>query len=115
MSDFNSKPFTPQLPQQGKWSVGENKYDQDGSNPKQLTVFIPESSIDAFCSYLQAQRSKLKPGKVYNYKTKENDDAQGIWLNFKGKAGSDNGSYGNINPAAVDSAPAPVNSAEVPF
>ena len=48
-------------------------------------------------------RSKLKPGKVYNYKTQQNEETQGIYLNFKGKQG-DNGAFGNINPANNDGA-----------
>lgn len=95
--------FTPQLPKQGKWSVGENKYDEDGKNPKMLSIFIPEESIDGLSRYLQNMRSKLKAGKTYNYETRENEEVQGIYLNFKGKSG-EYGDYGNINPASNDSA-----------
>ncbi len=98
--------FNPAMPKQGKWSVGENRFDEEGKNPKQLTIFIPEESIDSFCRYVQSLRSKVKPGKVYNYQTKENEDAQGIYLNFKGKQGGD-GAFGNINPAN--------NNASIPF
>ena len=93
--------FKAQLPKQGKWSVGDNRYDEDGKNPKSLSIFIPEESIDAFARYLQNSRSKLKPGKSYNYATQENEEVQGIYLNFKGKQGSD-GAFGNINPANND-------------
>jgi hypothetical protein len=95
--------FQPQLSKQGKWSVGDNRFDEDGKFPKSLSIFIPEESIDEFARYLQNMRSKLKPGKVYNYQTKENEDTQGIYLNFKGKQG-DNGAFGNINPANNDGA-----------
>ena len=98
MPEFNS-----QLPKQGKWSVGENKFDEDGKNPKTLSIFIPEESIDSFARYLQNMRSKLKPGKTYNYQTQENEEVQGIYLNFKGKSG-EYGDYGNINPANNDNA-----------
>ena len=59
--------FKAQLPKQGKWSVGDNKYDEDGKNPKSLSIFIPEESIDAFARYIQNLRTKLKPGKAYHY------------------------------------------------
>ena len=45
--------FKPALPKQGKWSVGENRYDEEGQNPKSLSIFIPEDSIDGFCRYVQ--------------------------------------------------------------
>jgi len=93
--------FKPALPKQGKWSVGENKYDEEGVNPKSLSIFIPEESIDAFARYIQNLRSKLKPGKSYNYSTQQNEEVQGIYLNFKGKQGGD-GAFGNINPAYND-------------
>jgi len=93
--------FKPALPKQGKWSVGENRYDEEGQNPKSLSIFIPEESIDGFCRYVQNLRSKVKPGKSYNYETKSNEEVQGIYLNFKGKTG-EYGDYGNINPANND-------------
>ena len=96
--------FQPQLPKQGKWSVGENRYDEDGKNPKSLSIFIPEESIDSFARYVQNLRSKVKPGKVYNYQTKQNEDTQGVYLNFKGKEGNDGGAFGNINPVNNDEA-----------
>ena len=55
--------FKPALPKQGKWSVGENRFDEEGQNPKSLSIFIPEDSIDGFCRYVQNLRSKAKPGK----------------------------------------------------
>ena len=105
------------LPKQAKWSVGNNRFDEDGKAPKALSVFIPEESIDAFCRYVQDQRAKLKPGKSWNYSTQQNDEVQGIYLNFKGRDG-DSGAYGNINPAAPkgtapSAAPAPDN--DLPF
>ena len=36
--------FQPALPKQGTWSLGENRYDEGGKNPKQLTIFIPFES-----------------------------------------------------------------------
>ena len=68
----------------------------------QITLhLIPEESIDGFCRYVQNLRSKVKPGKSYNYETKSNEEVQGIYLNFKGKTG-EYGDYGNINPANND-------------
>ena len=104
MADFN-----PALPKQGTWSVGDNKYDQDGKNPKQLTVFLPLESVHAFANHLMNMaddNSKVKKGKVYNYATQQKDEVDGIYLNLKGKAGND-GAFGNINPAALNSGDAP--------
>ena len=104
MPDFN-----PALPKQGTWSVGENKYDQDGKNPKQLTFFLPLESVHAFANHLMNMaddNSKVKKGKVYNYATQQKDEVDGIYLNLKGKAGND-GAFGNINPAALNSGEAP--------
>jgi hypothetical protein len=99
---FTMADFIPQLPKQGKWSLGQNRFDEDGKNPKQLSVFIPEESIDAFARYLQNLRAAgTKTGKCYNYKTQQNEDVSGIYLNFKGKEGSD-GAFGNINPVNND-------------
>ena len=50
--------------------------------------------------------TKVKKGKVYNYETQQKDEVDGIYLNLKGKAGND-GAFGNINPAALNSGEAP--------
>ena len=105
--------FKPQLPKQGKWSVGDNRFNEDGKNPKQLSFFIPEESIDAFARYVQNLRAtSLKAGKCYNYSTQQNEEVQGVYLNFKGKEGSD-GAFGNINPANNDTTNAPLD--DLPF
>ena len=101
--------FNPALPKQGTWSVGENRYDEGGKNPKQLTVFLPLESVHAFANHLMNMaddNSKVKKGKVYNYETQQKDEVDGIYLNLKGKAGND-GAFGNINPAALNSGDAP--------
>ena len=48
MADFKGA-----LPSVIKWSVGENKYDEDGSNPKSL-LFIPAASKHALAAHLSA-------------------------------------------------------------
>ena len=106
--------FKPQLPKQGKWSVGDNRFDTDGKNPKQLAIFIPEESLDAFFAYLQSQRGNLKSGKCYNYQTQENEDVQGVYFNFKGKVGSD-GAFGNINPPVPEAPVAAAPAEDLPF
>lgn len=101
--------FNPALPKQGTWSVGDNRYDEGGKNPKQLTVFLPLESVHAFANHLMNMaddNSKVKKGKVYNYETQQKDEVDGIYLNLKGKAGND-GAFGNINPAALNSGDAP--------
>ena len=97
--------FQPALPKQGTWSLGENRYDEGGKNPKQLTIFIPLESVHAFANHLMNMaddNSKVKKGKVYNYETQQKDEVDGIYLNLKGKSGSDNGAFGNINPASLN-------------
>lgn len=95
--------FTPAFPKPCKWSVGDNQYDQEGKNPKKLSVFIPLDSVHAFCNHLMtmADDQQLhKDGKVYNFQTKANESVKGIYLNCNGKDG-DYGAYGNINPKKI--------------
>ena len=96
--------FDPALPKQGTWSVGNNRYDEEGKNPKQLTIFLPLESVHAFANHLMNMaddNSKVKKGKVYNYQTQQKDEVDGIYLNLKGREGSD-GAFGNINPAKLN-------------
>ncbi|MEL0332169.1 MAG: hypothetical protein VW982_08145 [Candidatus Poseidoniales archaeon] len=101
--------FTPALPKQATWSLGDNKYDDNGKNPKQLTVFIPLESVHSFANHLMNMAddpNKVKTGKVYNYDTKATEEVDGIYLNYKGKQG-EYGAFGNINPAALNSGETP--------
>ena len=94
--------FQAALPRQLKWSVGENKYDEEGKNPKALSLFIPLESIEAFNAYIAAQGTdpnRIKTGKVWDYATQSEVEVQGIYINGKGKEGQ-YGTFGNINPAA---------------
>ena len=105
--------FTPQLPKQGKWSVGNNRFNEDGKNPKQLSVFLPKESIDPLLRHIKnVEAAGLKAGKCYNYSTQQNEEVQGVYLNFKGKEGAD-GAFGNINPAKSDTTNAPLD--DLPF
>ena len=102
MADFKGA-----LPSVIKWSVGENKYDEDGSNPKSLSLFIPAASIDALAAHLSAMAAdsaKLKTGKIWDYSKNEEVEVNGVYLNAKGKSG-ESGDFGNINPAALGNAP----------
>ena len=111
MSDFKAA-----LPAVIKWSVGENKYDEDGSNPKTLSLFIPSASISALAAHLQkmaADTDKLKTGKIWDYNSKAEVEVEGVYLNAKGKSGQ-YGDFGNINPAALGNTPAQADDS-LPF
>jgi hypothetical protein len=95
--------FHPALPKIIKWSVGNNRFDQDGKFPKSLSVFVPLESVEAFGRYLAAEATnpeKIRKGKVWDYSLNAEVEVEGIYLNAKGKAGND-GAFGNINPAAT--------------
>jgi hypothetical protein len=97
MTDFN-----PALPKQIKWSLGENKYDTDGKNPKSLSIFVPIESVEAFARYLNAiatDPEKIRKGKVWDYALQSEIEIDGVYINGKGREGQ-YGSFGSINPAA---------------
>ena len=91
--------FVSALTHQLKWSVGENRFDTDGKQPKQLSLFITKESILEFASYLQrlaGESDKLKAGKVWDFQNKEEIEVQGFYLNGKGQTGQ-YGDFGSIN------------------
>ena len=97
MADFN-----PALPKQVKWSVGDNRYDQDGKTPKSLSLFVPLESATAFAKYINATATdpdKIKKGKVWDYALQAEVEVDGIYINGKGRDGQ-YGAFGSINPAA---------------
>jgi len=105
----SSNQFQPALTHQIKWSVGENQYNEDGKNPRQLTLTIPVESIIDLSNHLMALRddeSKVTEGKVWDYDKKEEKRVDVIKLYAKGKEGQ-YGDFGNINPQKIDT--------EVPF
>ena len=107
MSDFN-----PVLPKVVKWSVGDNRYDDNGKNPKSLSLFIPLESVEALTRYLNSistDPEKIKKGKVWDFSQKAEVEVDGIYVNGKGRDGQ-YGAFGSINPSIH----APFD-AEVPF
>ena len=91
-----------------KWSVGQNRFDQDGKFPKQLSLFIPQDSVAEFAAYLTAlaqDPEKVKPGKIWDYNQNEEVEVDGIYINAKGQTGQ-YGDFGNINPVALGNTPA---------
>ena len=117
--------FVSALTHQLKWSVGENRFDTDGKQPKQLSLFITKESILEFASYLQRlayETDKLKAGKVWDFQNKEEIEVQGFYLNGKGQTGQ-YGDFGSINLQQIpgDSANTPKQavaasvSSELPF
>ena len=94
--------FKAALPKVIKWSVGDNKYDEDGRNPKALSLFVPLESAEAFARYINAQSTnpeKIKKGKIWDYDMQAEVEVDGIYISAKGKDGQ-YGAFGNINPTA---------------
>ena len=56
--------FVPALTHQIKWSVGENRFDTEGKQPKQLSLFITKQSILELASYLQRLAGESSTAKV---------------------------------------------------
>ena len=109
--------FNPQLPRPIKWSVGDNRYDTEGKQPRSISVFVPLESIDALHDYIDAvaaEPSKVKTGKVWDYATQSEVQVEGIYINGKGRT-SNGGDYGTINPAAVAASAAAADDDEAPF
>jgi hypothetical protein len=106
MAEFQAAMSTP-----GTWSVGDNRFDEDGKNPKRLSFFLPLDSVHAFAQHLMNMAdtpSLHKEGNTWDYQAQEKVRVQGIYLNMNGKEGSD-GAFGNINPKKLEVA------AEAPF
>ena len=100
MADFN-----PALPIQLKWSVNENRFDDNGKNPLALSIFIPAESAFALAQLIMdsaEDSAKTKTAKVWDYTKNEEVEVQGFYINGKGKQGrdGDGSSFGNINPVA---------------
>ena len=106
--------FNPALRNPIKWTVSENNYDENGKNPRQLSLAIPIDSIPDFINYLmalEADTSKHKPGKVWDFSNNEEKEVDVVWINAKGKAGQ-YGDLGNINPQRIEPSG---SSEELPF
>lgn len=100
MPDFN-----PAFPRPVKWSVGDNRYDEGGKNPKALNLFVPLESAQALARYINAMATdpeKIKKGKVWDYALSAEVEVDGIYINAKGKDGN-YGAYGTLNPPAPQS------------
>ena len=66
MPDFN-----PALKLPIKWSIGDNRFDDDDDS-KVLTLTIPVESLNEFIDHLKAlSYTKQKQGEVYDFKKKE--------------------------------------------
>ena len=101
MAEFNGAISRPI-----KWSVGENKYDEEGKNPRRLSLFIPEDSILEFAEYLKrlsTKTDKARAGKVWDYGRNEEVEVSGFYVDGKGKNGQ-YGDFGTINPVQIAAA-----------
>jgi hypothetical protein len=95
--------FTPALPKPAKWAVNDNRFNENGKNPKTLSVFIPLDSVPAFANHLMSladDKNKHKEGDTFNYSTMSKEKCVGVYLNCNGREG-DYGAFGNINPAQI--------------
>ena len=113
MSDFN-----PALPVQLKWSVNENRFDDNGKNPLALSLFVPAESAFALAQLIMdsaEDSSKAKTAKVWDYETQTEKEVTGFYINGKGKPGRDgNGaSFGNINPVKAASPVTGITAADI--
>ena len=100
----NKFEFNPALKHPIKWQVSENRFDEDGKNPRQLSLAIPIESIPAFCDYLMSlgdNRDKVKTNRVWDFSKKEEVEVDVVWINAKGKDGT-YGAFGNINPQKTE-------------
>ena len=106
MPDFN-----PALKLPIKWSIGDNRFDDDDS--KVLTLTIPVESLNEFIDHLKAlSYTKQKQGEVYDFKKKEKVKTQCIYINAKGIDGQ-YGLFGNINPQKIENGQPDID--EIPF
>ena len=102
--------FKAALPAQIKWTVKDNPFDEEGTNPKALSLFIPLQSIEALAAHLRAMAAnpeKVKTGSVWDYKNNRAYETTGVYLSAKGKDG-EWGPFGNINPTLLAAATAQV-------
>ena len=96
----NKFEFNPALKHPIKWQVSENRFDEAGKNPRQLSLAIPIESIPGLCNYLmslEGDTSKHKEGKVWDFENNEEVEVDVVYINAKGKSGQ-YGDFGNINP-----------------
>jgi len=97
--------FVPALTHQIKWSVGENRFDTEGKQPKQLSLFITKQSIRELASHLTklaGETDRIKTGKVWDFAKKEEVEVEGFYLNGKGQTGQ-YGDFGSINLQQIPS------------
>jgi len=101
--------FDPALSLPVNFGVRNNPYENSKEKyPKQLRVFVPLSSVDEFCAHLQAAakvKDLHKPGKVYDMRTEQYEEVEGIYLNGNGKKSKfeddEDSCFGTINPRRI--------------
>ena len=104
--------FNPALKLPIKWSIGDNRFEQDDDS-KVLSLCIPVESLNEFIDHLKAlSYSKQKQGEVYDFKKKEKVKTQCIYINAKGIDGQ-YGLFGNINPQKIENQQPDID--EIPF
>tara|TARA_Y100000289_G_scaffold1631_1_gene1564 strand:+ start:40 stop:405 length:366 start_codon:yes stop_codon:yes gene_type:complete len=106
------------------WVVSDNKYNEDGKNPKNLRLFVPLESAHEFAQHimnLADNSEKHAPGKAFDYKSMEAKEVQGFYINAKGKS-YEWGDSGMINPVktgpspcSTGNCPVPSSNSELPF
>ena len=104
--------FDPALTHPIKWSVGENRFDEDGKNPKSLSLFVPLASAHEMANHLMSLAERrgdhVKTGKVWDFDKQTEIEVEGFYINAKGKDGQ-YGEFGNINPQKLQGGPTKPN------
>ena len=111
--------FEPALTHGINWSTGQNRFDENGKQPRSLSLFIPAESIYEFAEYLQRLANcsdKIKTGKVWDFEKKERREVDGFYIYAKGREGND-GDFGQISPAQLPAAApvSPEGAVDLPF
>ncbi len=92
------EPFEPALPIPVNFSVQDNKYEGKEKYPKKLRLFVPLESAPEFVTHVMnmvEQKKYHKTGKVYDMRTGEREEVEGIYIYGNGKVGTfDSDEYG---------------------
>ena len=110
--------FDPALTLPVNFTVRDNPFENSKEKyPKQMRLFIPLSSIDEFCNHIKAvAKTKVETGKVYDMRTNEREEVEGIYLNGNGRKNKfeddEDSCFGTINPRRIQTEE---ETEEVPF
>ena len=102
------EPFEPALPIPVNFSVQDNKYEGKEKYPKKLRLFVPLESATEFVTHVMnmvEQKKYHKTGKIYDMRTGEREEVEGIYLNGNGRKNTfeedEDSCFGTINPRRI--------------